>query len=170
MSSLTPFKMDAHTLRPREFADAQSHHSIGVTVFLHIRDVRFLDAYRLELGFSDCRLGIADLEAELVGPVFSQLLDPDLFRRVVVNAELGMIQWANGADFAPEFHIFWHFGTIPPSSRSSRLGAMPPGEMARAFWDGHPPSVSFTLVTGRLPLWTGNLPVFCQADFPEFAT
>ena len=58
--------------------DAQSHPSIGVTVFLHIHDVRHLDAYRLELGFSDGRRGIADLEAELVGPVFSQLRDPDL--------------------------------------------------------------------------------------------
>ena len=57
--------MDAHTLRPREFADAQSHPSIGVIVFLHIRDVRCLDAYRLDLGFSDGRRGIADPETLL---------------------------------------------------------------------------------------------------------
>ena len=82
-------------------------------VFLHIRDVRCVDAYWLELGFSDGRRGIADLEAELVGPVFSQLLDPDLFRRVVVNAELGTIQWANGADFAPEFLYFLAFQNDP---------------------------------------------------------
>ncbi len=82
-------------------------------MFLHIHDVSHLDTYRLELGFSDGRRGIADLEAELVGPVFSQLLDPDLFRSVVVNAELGTIQWANGADFAPEFLYFQAFRHDP---------------------------------------------------------
>jgi len=78
-------------------------------MFLHIAAVRYLDAYRLELGFSDGSWGVADLSDELRGPVFSELLDQGLFSRVALNSELGTIQWPNGADLAPEFLYFLSF-------------------------------------------------------------
>ena len=44
-----------------------------------------------------------DLEAELWGPMFEPLRDdPELFRQVHVDEELGTIVWPNGADFDPD--------------------------------------------------------------------
>jgi len=71
---------------------------------VRIRSVEPLEGFRLRLAFSDGTERDLDLEAELWGPVFAPLKeDPDLFRQVRVDAELGTIVWPNGADMAPEF-------------------------------------------------------------------
>ena len=53
--------------------------------------------------FSDGVVKEVDLERELYGEVFEPLRDKKLFRRVAVNPETNTVEWANGADFAPEF-------------------------------------------------------------------
>lgn len=68
-----------------------------------IRSVEPLDGFALRIDFDDGTVREIDLEAELWGPVFEPLRqDPQLFRQVRVDKELGTIVWPNGADFDPD--------------------------------------------------------------------
>jgi hypothetical protein len=69
---------------------------------IRIETVEPLDGYALRLGFSDGSSRDVDLESELWGPVFEPLRDPDVFRQVRVDDELGTIVWPNGADMDPD--------------------------------------------------------------------
>ena len=72
-------------------------------MFLHVTQVRHVEGFKLHLTFNDDTQGEIDLEAHLWGNVFKPLHDPNYFKRVAVDAELGTICWPNDADFAPEF-------------------------------------------------------------------
>jgi hypothetical protein len=68
-----------------------------------IRSVEPLDGFILRLTFDDGTKRDVDLEGELWGPMFEPLrADPDLFRQVRVDEELGTIVWPNGADMDPD--------------------------------------------------------------------
>lgn len=68
-----------------------------------IRSVEPLEGFALRLGFDDGTTHEIDLEDELWGPVFEPLRqDPELFRQVRVDDELGTIVWPNGADMDPD--------------------------------------------------------------------
>lgn len=69
---------------------------------VRIRTVEALEGFVLRLGFDDGTEREIDLEAELWGPVFEPLRDPQLFRQVRVDEELGTIVWPNGADMDPD--------------------------------------------------------------------
>jgi hypothetical protein len=74
------------------------------TELISVTDVEALEGFRLRLRFSDGSERELDLEAELWGPVFEPLKeDPDLFRQVQLDADLGRIVWPNEADMAPEY-------------------------------------------------------------------
>jgi hypothetical protein len=77
-----------------------------------VTDVRFLDAYRLELSFSDGVRSMVDLANRIVGRggVFGPLEDPQFFRQVRVDHELGTIVWPNDADFCPDMLHRWATG------------------------------------------------------------
>lgn len=61
------------------------------------------DGFVLFLTFADGTQRLVDLEGEIWGPVFEPLRhDPDLFRQVRVDEELGTIVWPNGADMDPD--------------------------------------------------------------------
>jgi hypothetical protein len=79
-----------------------------------VTTVEPLGAFILRLGFDDGTVREIDLESELWGPVFEPLRrDPQLFRQVRVDDELGTIVWPNGADFDPDvLH-----GDSPPAPR-----------------------------------------------------
>jgi len=72
-------------------------------MFLHVDGVTHLRGYELRLEFNNGAVKDVDLTAELHGRMFEPLRDPRLFGEVQVNPETGMIEWPNGADFAPEF-------------------------------------------------------------------
>jgi hypothetical protein len=68
-----------------------------------ITSVEPLEGFVLRLGFDDGTVRDVDLEADLWGPVFEPLRDnPQLFREVRVDEELGTIVWPNGADLDPD--------------------------------------------------------------------
>ena len=78
----------------------------------HVTGVEVLQDYVVRLEFDDGFVRVMDLRPELWGPVFEPLRDPDVFRKVAVDREIGTIVWPNGADLAPEF-LRW--GNDPPS-------------------------------------------------------
>jgi hypothetical protein len=68
-----------------------------------ICSVEPLEGFVLRLGFDDGTIRDIDLEGELWGHVFEPLRrDPQLFRQVHVDDELGTIVWPNGADLDPD--------------------------------------------------------------------
>lgn len=68
-----------------------------------IRSVKPLENFMVRLVFSDGQQKDVDLAHLLRGPIFEPLLrDPELFRAVKVDEELGTIVWPNGADMDPD--------------------------------------------------------------------
>jgi hypothetical protein len=77
-----------------------------------ITDVRVLERYGVELTFSDGVRGVVNLANRIVGRggVFAPLENPEFFRQVAVDSELGTIVWPNGADFCPDMLYGWVTG------------------------------------------------------------
>lgn len=67
----------------------------------HVVKVEPLDDFRLRLLFDDGLVKVVDLSDDLWGPMFEPLRDPDVFRQVRVDDELGTIIWPNGVDMDP---------------------------------------------------------------------
>lgn len=82
-----------------------------------VTEVKLLDAYRLELTFSDGVRGVVDLSNRIIGRggVFEPLENPQFFRQVRVDHELGTIVWPNDADFCPD--LLYRWATGEPVSR-----------------------------------------------------
>ncbi len=65
-------------------------------------EVHYVRDYFVWLRFQDGTSGEVDIEPSFRGPVFEPLRNPDFFRQVSVDPEIGTIVWPNGADVAPE--------------------------------------------------------------------
>lgn len=81
--------------------------------FVHdIVAVRPLDGLRLWLRFQDGSEGTVDLEGRVrfVG-VLRHLKDPELFRQVHVNPDLGTVEWPGSIDLDPDVLYAWAHGT-----------------------------------------------------------
>lgn len=70
---------------------------------IHITSAQVTSGHCLVLQFNDGTHGEVDLAAELKGPIFEELLDPEQFKQAYIDPELHTVCWPNGADFAPEF-------------------------------------------------------------------
>ena len=70
-------------------------------MLVRVIDVDYVKDYRLALTFSDGVKKTVDLKPHLKGKVFEPLLDLDNFRQYGLNHST--IEWASGADLAPEF-------------------------------------------------------------------
>ncbi len=68
---------------------------------LKIKDVDYMGDYRLSLKFSDGVSKVVDLRPYLKGEVFGALLNKEQFIQYALTPIT--IEWANGADLAPEF-------------------------------------------------------------------
>ena len=68
---------------------------------LRVTDVDYVKDYELLLTFNDGTRKLADLKPYLTGEVVGELLDPDKFIQYGLTGYT--IEWANGADLAPEF-------------------------------------------------------------------
>jgi hypothetical protein len=73
---------------------------------LRIRTVTPKSGYEVELTLTDGSIRRVDLLPYLRGPVFDPIReDPELFRRISVDEELGTVVWPNGADIDPDVLI-----------------------------------------------------------------
>ena len=75
---------------------------------LRVIDVDYISDYKLLVTFSDGNRKIVNLETYLKGEVFGELLDKEKF--VQYGLTRVTIEWANGADLAPEF--LYEIGTV----------------------------------------------------------
>ena len=75
---------------------------------LRVIDVYYNSDYKLLVTFSDGNRKIVNLEPYLKGEVFGELLDKEKF--VQYGLTRVTIEWANGADLAPEF--LYEIGTV----------------------------------------------------------
>ncbi len=70
---------------------------------IEVRSVKPLDKFQVLLEFSNGQKKIVDLEPLLHGPIFKPIREnPEIFRSVRVDEELGTIVWENGADIDPD--------------------------------------------------------------------
>lgn len=78
--------------------------SIEDPVMYHdVVDVKCLEDFKLKLTFDDGTSGVLDCKGIIAkGGVFAALADPQVFRAVTINRELGVITWKNDIDIAPE--------------------------------------------------------------------
>ena len=68
-----------------------------------IGSVKALNNFEVRLEFSNGEEKVVNLEPLLRGPIFEPLRrNPELFRSVHVDDELGTIVWDNGADMDPD--------------------------------------------------------------------
>ena len=68
---------------------------------LTIKDVDYIGNYILALTFDNGEKRVCNLEPYLSGDVFGELIDK--YKFIQYGLTHGTIEWANGADFAPEF-------------------------------------------------------------------
>ena len=71
-------------------------------MILKIKSFNFLNGYNIEIVFNNNEVRVVDLSDELYGEVFEPLKDLQFFHRASLT-EWNVIQWPNGADFAPEY-------------------------------------------------------------------
>lgn len=71
---------------------------------IDVVDVRPLEGHKLELTFKDGLKATVDLDRVIRSfeGVFAPLRDPEYFRLVRVDPEIGTIVWPNGADLCPD--------------------------------------------------------------------
>ena len=68
---------------------------------LRVVDVDYIKDYKLLITFNNGSKKEVDLKPYLTGEVFGELLDKNKF--IQYGLTRTTIEWANGADFAPEF-------------------------------------------------------------------
>ncbi len=74
---------------------------------------------RLRLTFTDGLVREVDLSGELWGPMAEPLQDPDYFRQVRVDPELGTVAWPNGFDLDPDVLHGDHEPVARPAAHST---------------------------------------------------
>ena len=70
-------------------------------MFLEIAKAVYLENYRISLTFNNGETKTVDLQSELNGTVYEPLRQLDYFKNFQVK--YNTIEWANGADYAPEY-------------------------------------------------------------------
>ena len=71
---------------------------------MRVKEVRYLEDYKLQLLFSDRSIKIVDLRNLIFknGGVFVPLRNLDYFRKVVLDESALSICWPNGVDICPD--------------------------------------------------------------------
>ena len=69
---------------------------------LKVKNFAVLEDYRIRVTFSNGDTCVVDLKDSLSGEIFEPLKDKNFFKKARLT-EWNVIEWPNGADFAPEF-------------------------------------------------------------------
>ena len=79
---------------------------------IDVVEVKPLDGHKLELTFQDGLNAVVDLERVITRfeGVFAPLKDPEYFRSVRVDPEIGTIVWLNGAGLCPDVLYYYASG------------------------------------------------------------
>jgi len=72
-----------------------------------IRTAEVTGPHRIRVRFEDNTEQLIDLEPVLHGDLLGALRDPDFFRRMRLDEEVGTVVWPNGADFDPAILYHW---------------------------------------------------------------
>ena len=83
---------------------------------VHVTEVEVGGDHTLRLAFEDGAGGEVDLSGWRWHGIFEPLADPDYFRRVELDDELGTVVWPNGADIAPETLHDWVVRGLSPTA------------------------------------------------------
>ena len=68
-----------------------------------VHSVKLIKNFEAELEFSTGEKKVVDLEPLLRGPIFEPVRNnPEVFRSIRVDEELGTVVWENGADIDPD--------------------------------------------------------------------
>jgi hypothetical protein len=70
-------------------------------MFLEVSKALYLEDYRISLTFNNGETKTVDLQSELNGMVYEPLRHLDYFKNF--QLKYNTIEWANGADYAPEY-------------------------------------------------------------------
>lgn len=71
-------------------------------MILKVKNFSFVDDFKLKISFNNGETRLVDLSNDLSGEVFEPLNDKEFFRKAYLT-EWSVIEWPNGADFAPEY-------------------------------------------------------------------
>ncbi len=85
-----------------------------------VTSVEPLDDFQLRLTFTDGLVCEVDLSGDLWGPMAAPLQDPDYFRQVRVDPDLGTIAWPNGFDLDPDVLHGDHEPVSRPATHATR--------------------------------------------------
>lgn len=86
-------------------------------MILKVTHFEILDGYKLKVAFNNGEIRLVNLSGELKGEMFEPLKDRDFFKKAYLTP-WKVIEWPNGADFAPEF--LFEIGKDLGSQRTSR--------------------------------------------------
>jgi len=85
---------------------------------VRVKSVQVVEQWTVQLEFTDGTRKILDLQPFLHGPIFEPLRsDPEQFRTVHVDQQLGTIVWNNGADIDPDVL----YGSLTPAWMAEEL-------------------------------------------------
>ena len=70
-------------------------------MFLEVSKAVYLEDYRISLTFNNGETKTVDFQNELNGTIYEPLRQLDNFKKFQVK--YNTIEWANGADYAPEY-------------------------------------------------------------------
>ena len=71
-------------------------------MILKVTDFVIADDFKLKVTFNNGETHLVDLSNDLTGEVFEPLRDKNFFKKAYLT-EWSVIEWPNGADFAPEY-------------------------------------------------------------------
>lgn len=78
-----------------------------------VKNINNIEPYKINILFNTGEAKTIDFNQKLIdwskseNSKFRDLLEPDYFKTVKLNTELGTVYWDNGIDFCPDSLYYW---------------------------------------------------------------